>query len=63
MIEIGDVTMPLVDGRERRLGRVSRPNRPQADELAHLGIHLPERVGADQIHQPVCSPDPRASTT
>jgi hypothetical protein len=58
MIKIGDVTTPLVDGRERRLGRVSRPNRPQADELAHIGIHLPEWVGTDEIHKPVCSPIP-----
>lgn len=55
--------MPLVDGRERRLGRVSRPSRPQSEVLAHLGIHLPEWVGTDEIHKPVCSPDPRASTT
>jgi len=25
MTKIGDVTMPLVDGHERRLGHVSRP--------------------------------------
>ena len=58
MIKIGEVTMPLVDGRERRLGRVSRPSRPQSEVLAHLGIHLPEWVGTDEIHKPVCSPIP-----
>ena len=63
MTKIGDVTMPLVDGRERRLGRVSRPNRPQAEVLARPGIRLPGWVGTDEIHKPVCSPDPRASTT
>jgi hypothetical protein len=63
MIKIGDVTMALVDGRERRLGRVSWPNRPQAEVLAHPGSHLPEWVGTDEIHKPVSSPTPRASTT
>jgi hypothetical protein len=45
MIKIGEVTMPLVDGRERRLGRVSRLDRRRAEDLAHLGVHVPEQVG------------------
>jgi transposase len=63
MIKSGDVILPLVDGRELRLRRVSRPDRRQAEVLARLGFHLPERVGIDGVHTPICSPDLRASTT
>jgi hypothetical protein len=62
MIKSGDVILPLVDGRELRLRRVSRPDRRQAEVLARLGFHLPERVGIDGVHKPICSPDLLAST-
>ncbi len=48
-IKSGDIILPLVDGRELRLRRVSRPDREQSELLAQLGIDLPERVGTDTI--------------
>jgi transposase len=63
MIKSGDVILPLVDGRELKLRRVSRPDRRQAEVLARLGVHLPERVGADGVTGPVCSPDLRGALT
>ena len=48
-IKSGDVILPLVDGRELHLRRVSRPDQLQAQLLAQLGIGLPERVGRDQV--------------
>jgi transposase len=63
MIKSGDVILPLVDGRELRLRRVSRPDKRQAEVLARLGIHLPERVGTDGVTGPVCSPDLRGALT
>ena len=57
MIKSGDVILPLVDGRELRLRRVSRPDQSQAEALSRLGLHLPERVGTDGLHTPVCSTD------
>ena len=63
MIKSGDVILPLVDGRELRLRRVSRPDKRQAEVLARLGVHLPERVGTDGLTGPVCSPDLRAALT
>jgi hypothetical protein len=56
-IKSGDVILPLVDGRELRFRRVSRPDQAQAELLARLGIHRPERVGTDLVHKPICSPD------
>jgi hypothetical protein len=38
MIKGGDVILSLVDGRERRLRRVSRLDRGQAEVLARLGF-------------------------
>jgi transposase len=61
MIKSGDVILPLVDGRELQLRRVSRPDQRQAEVLARLGIHLPERLGTDGLHRPVCSTDLRGS--
>jgi hypothetical protein len=61
MIKSGDVILPLVDGRELRLRRVSRPDRRQAEVLARLDVHLPERVGTDGFAAPVCSTDSPAS--
>lgn len=48
-IKSGDVVLPLVDGRELRLRRVSRPDPAQSELLARLGINLPERVGVDSM--------------
>ena len=63
MTKSGDVILPLVDGRELRLRRVSRPDKRQAEVLARLGVHLPERVGTDGVTGPVCSPDLRDPLT
>ena len=63
MIKSGDVILPLVDGRELRFRRVSRPDKRQAEVLARLGVHLPERVGTDGVTGPVCSPDLRGALT
>jgi transposase len=51
-IKSGDIILPLVDGRELRLRRVSRPDAQQAEILTRLGIELPERIGADSFHAP-----------
>jgi transposase len=51
-IKSGDVILPLVDGRELRLRRVSRPDPHQAEILTRLGLDLPERIGTDTIHVP-----------
>ena len=48
-IKSGDVVLPLVDGRELRLRRVSRPDPEQSELLARLGVNLPERVGVDSM--------------
>ena len=55
-IKSGDIILPLVDGRELRLRRVSRPDPQQAELLARLGVELPERVGTDSLN-PACSTD------
>jgi hypothetical protein len=52
-IKSGDVVLPLADGRELRLRRVSRPDPHQAELLARLGIQLPERVGLDSMTEPM----------
>jgi hypothetical protein len=51
-IKSGDVILPLVDGRELRLRRVSRPDPHQAEILTRLGLDLPERIGTDTVHVP-----------
>ncbi len=48
-IKSGDVVLPLVDGRELFLRRVSRPTKEQAELLSRLGLDLPERVGQDRV--------------
>jgi transposase len=48
-IKSGDVILPLVDGRELRLRRVSRPDVHQAQILARLKLSLPERLGDDTL--------------
>jgi transposase len=48
-IKSGDIILPLVDGRELRLRRVSRPDPFQAELLTKLGLELPERVGTDSL--------------
>ena len=52
-IKTGDIILPLVDGRELRLRRVSRPDSHQAEILTRLGLQLPERVGTDNLSSPV----------
>lgn len=52
-IKSGDVVLPLVDGRELSLRRVSRPDPQQAELPARLGIDLPERVGTDSMTGPM----------
>ena len=52
-IKTGDIILPLVDGRELRLRRVSRPDRQQAELLARLGLDLPERLGTDSLSAPM----------
>jgi len=61
-IKTGDIILPLLDGREIRLRRVSRPDRPQAELLARLGLDLPERVGTDSL-TPRCSTDLQPAPT
>jgi transposase len=51
-IKSGDVILPLVDGRELRLRRVSRPDPHQAETLSRLSLELPERIGTDTVHLP-----------
>jgi transposase len=51
-IKSGDVILPLVDGRELTLRRVSRPDPHQAEILSRLGLELPERIGIDTVHVP-----------
>lgn len=48
-IKSGDIILPLVDGRELRLRRVSRPDPLQAEILTRLALELPERVGTDSL--------------
>jgi transposase len=51
-IKSGDIVLPLVDGREIKLRRVSRPDPLQAEILTRLGVDLPEHVGTDTVHLP-----------
>jgi hypothetical protein len=61
-IKSGDIILPLVDGRELRLRRVSRPDPAQAELLTRLGLDLPERIGPDLMHDPRCSTDLREAS-
>jgi transposase len=61
-IKSGDIILPLVDGRELRLRRVSRPDSTQAELLTNLGLELPERIGPDLMHDPRCSTDLREAS-
>jgi transposase len=51
-IKSGDIVLPLVDGRELRLRRVSRPDPSEAEILTRLGLELPERLSTDTVHAP-----------
>jgi transposase len=51
-IKSGDLILPLLDGRELKLRRVSRPDPHQAEILTRLGLDLPPRVGTDSVHMP-----------
>ena len=48
-IKSGDIILPLVDGRELRLRRVSRPDQAQAELLTRLDLNLPEKLGTDAV--------------
>jgi len=48
-IKSGDIILPLIDGRELRLRRVSRPDKAQAELLHTLGLTLPEKLGVDSF--------------
>jgi transposase len=52
-IKSGDILLPLVDGRQLRLRRVSRPDARQAEILTRLHLSLPERLGLDTLHPAV----------
>ncbi len=41
-IQSGDILLPPTEARELRLPRFSRPNTQQAEQLARLGLTLPE---------------------
>ena len=60
-IKSGDILLPLVDGRQLCLRRVSRPDPRQAEILTRLHLSLPERLGLDTLH-PACSTDLRPSS-
>jgi len=51
-VKSGDIILPLVDGRELRLRRVSRPDAQQAELITRLGLDLPEKLGADSVTGP-----------
>jgi hypothetical protein len=61
-IKSGDIILPLVDGRELRLRRVSRPDRQQAELLTRLELDLPERIGTDSLTA-LCSTDSAITPT
>lgn len=46
-VQVGDIVLRTVEGREVRLRRVARPDAEQAELLAWLGMELPERLRAD----------------
>jgi hypothetical protein len=47
-VQIGDILLETVEGRQLRLRRVARPNAEQAEIIASLGLTLPERICADR---------------
>jgi transposase len=51
-IKSGDIILPLIDGRELCLRRVSRPDAAQAQLLTRLGLDLPEKLGSDSVSGP-----------
>jgi hypothetical protein len=51
-VKSGDIILPLVDGRELRLRRVSRPDAQQAELITRLGLDLPDKLGADSVTGP-----------
>jgi hypothetical protein len=59
MIKSGDIILPLLDGRQLRLRRISRPDSRQAEILIRLGIDLPDRLGHDTVEAGICSTDHR----
>jgi transposase len=57
-IQIGDILLETVDGRNLVLRRVARPNAEQAELLAALKLDIPERLMSD-----VEAPPPPANAT
>ena len=47
-VQIGDILLETVAGRQLRLRRVARPTGAQAEIIAALGLSLPERICADR---------------
>ena len=46
-VQIGDILLTTVEGRQLRLRRVARPHGEQAELLEGLGLTIPERICAD----------------
>lgn len=61
-IKSGDILLPLLDGRQLSLRRVSRPDPHQAEILERLHLKLPERLGLDALLEATCSTDLRPTT-
>jgi transposase len=57
-IQIGDILLETVDGRNLVLRRIARPNPEQAELLAALKLHLPERLMTDVEAPPLPAPTP-----
>jgi hypothetical protein len=52
-VQIGDILLETVEGRQLRLRRVARPNAEQAEIIQALRLTLPERLCADRDVTPV----------
>ncbi|MBN2293774.1 MAG: hypothetical protein JXM70_15205 [Pirellulales bacterium] len=48
-VEIGDILLEMIDGRQLALRRVARPMPEQARILQALGLTLPERLSPDRL--------------
>jgi transposase len=55
-IQIGDILLETVDGRNLLLRRIARPNPAQAELLAAMNLDLPERLMSDVQSQPSLAP-------
>jgi transposase len=73
-VQIGDILLTTVEGRQLRLRRVARPDGERAELLGGLGLTIPERICADcdvtggcevplgAAPPPKCSEDPSQET-